>query len=104
MRVLTAVLCGIGGRMPKGILEEEEAQQVAQFVAAYAGQIGKGPVVNTADTPVPDFNGCPTAADANNSRHVLRSRLESIVRGYAADIYLCFRVRACALYLGPYRR
>src|SRR6187397_2219784 len=34
-RVLTAVLCGIGGRMPKGILEEEEAQQVAQFVAAY---------------------------------------------------------------------
>ena len=41
--------CGIGGRMPQGILEEEEAQQAAAFVAAYAGQIGKGPVVDTAD-------------------------------------------------------
>jgi mono/diheme cytochrome c family protein len=57
-RVLNAVQCGIGGRMPKGILEEEEAQQVAQFVAAYAGQIGKGPVVNTADTPLPEPAGC----------------------------------------------
>ena len=28
-RVLTAVECGVGGRMPKGILEEAEAQQVA---------------------------------------------------------------------------
>src|SRR5687767_4318745 len=45
-RVLLAVQCGIQGRMPKGILEEEEAQEVSQFVAAYAGQIGKGPVVN----------------------------------------------------------
>ena len=34
--------------MPKGILEPEEAQQAAIFVAAYAGQIGKGPVVDTA--------------------------------------------------------
>ena len=47
-RVLQAVMCGLGGRMPKGILEEEEAQEVAQFVAAYAGQIGKGPTVDTA--------------------------------------------------------
>ena len=60
-RVLNAVLCGIGGRMPKGVLEEEEAKQVAQFVAAYAGQIGKGPVVDTADTPQPEFKGCTTA-------------------------------------------
>ncbi len=58
-RVLTAVTCGIGGRMPNGILEEEEAKQVAQFVAAYAGQIGKGPVVDTADTPLPEIDGCP---------------------------------------------
>ena len=57
-RVMNAVLCGLGGRMPKGILEEEEAQKVAQFVAAYAGQIDKGPVVNTADTPLPEPQGC----------------------------------------------
>ena len=43
-RVMHAVICGVEGRMPKGILEEEEAKQVATFVAAYAGQIGKGPV------------------------------------------------------------
>ena len=59
-RVLNAVQCGIGGRMPKGILEEEEAREVAQFVAAYAGQIGKGPVVNTADAPLPEPQPCST--------------------------------------------
>jgi mono/diheme cytochrome c family protein len=57
-RVLHAVQCGIEGRMPRGILEEEEARDVAQFVAAYAGQIGKGPVVDTADTPPPDPQPC----------------------------------------------
>ena len=46
---MQAVTCGVEGRMPKGILEEEEAKQVAAFVAAYAGQIGKGPVVDTDD-------------------------------------------------------
>ena len=45
---MQAVTCGIEGRMPKGILEPEEAKEVATFVAAYAGQIGKGPVVDTA--------------------------------------------------------
>jgi mono/diheme cytochrome c family protein len=59
-RVLLAVECGIGGRMPKGILEEEEAREVAQFVAAYAGQIEKGPVVDTAETPLPEPQPCPT--------------------------------------------
>ena len=54
-RVLTAVECGVGGRMPKGILEEAEGQQVAQFVAAYAGQIGKGPVVDIADQKPPTY-------------------------------------------------
>ena len=58
-RVLQAVQCGIGGRMPRGILEEEEASEVAQFVAAYAGQIGKGPVVDTADEPLPKPQPCP---------------------------------------------
>ena len=54
-RVLTAVECGLGGRMPKGILEEAEGQQVAQFVAAYAGQIGKGPVVDIAEQKPPTY-------------------------------------------------
>jgi mono/diheme cytochrome c family protein len=62
-RVLLAVQCGIpsggGGRMPKGILEEEEAREVAQFVGAYAGQIGKGPVIDTADTEPPEPQECP---------------------------------------------
>jgi mono/diheme cytochrome c family protein len=61
-RVLQAVQCGLppgGGRMPKGILEEEEAREVAQFVAAYSGQIGKGPVVDTADAPLPEPQPCP---------------------------------------------
>ncbi len=57
-RVLQAVVCGLEGRMPRGILEEEEAQDVAQFVAAYAGQIDKGPVVNTDETDAPDPAPC----------------------------------------------
>ncbi len=55
-RVMRAVICGVGGRMPRGILEPAEAQEVAKFVAAYAGQVGAGPVVDTAsaqDVPVP---------------------------------------------------
>lgn len=52
--VMRAVTCGIGGRMPRGILEEAEAKQVAQFVAAYAGQIGEGPVVDTATAKQPE--------------------------------------------------
>ena len=58
-RVLHAVTCGLEGRMPKAILEEEEAREVAQFVAAYAGQIGKGPVIDTAETPPPEPQPCP---------------------------------------------
>jgi mono/diheme cytochrome c family protein len=59
-RVLQAVTCGAGGpegqigQMPRGILEGENAQNVAQFVAAYAGQIDKGPTVDTATAPLPD--------------------------------------------------
>ena len=63
-RVISAIQCGVppgGGRMPKGILEEEEAREVAQFVAAYAGQIGKGPVVDTAETPPPEPQPCSGA-------------------------------------------
>jgi mono/diheme cytochrome c family protein len=46
-RVLNAVTCGLNGRMPRGILQGENAQEVAGFVAAYAGQLGpdQGPLV-----------------------------------------------------------
>jgi mono/diheme cytochrome c family protein len=50
-RVLQAVTCGLRGdigQMPRGILTGENAKDVAQFVAAYAGQIDKGPTVDTA--------------------------------------------------------
>lgn len=62
-RVLTAITCGIPsgqiGQMPRGILEGENAKQVAQFVAAYAGQIDKGPTVDTATAETPDPEPCP---------------------------------------------
>jgi len=57
-RVLNAVNCGIGGRMPKGILVGEEAQTASVFVAAYAGQIGKGPVVDTSAAEIPEPGAC----------------------------------------------
>jgi mono/diheme cytochrome c family protein len=60
-RVLTAVTCGLRGQigqMPRGILEGENAKQVAQFVAAYAGQIDKGPTVDTATAETPDPGPC----------------------------------------------
>jgi mono/diheme cytochrome c family protein len=60
-RVMKAVTCGIGGRMPRGILEPAEAQEVSNFVAAYAGQIGEGPVVDTADQPAPPVPTCDVA-------------------------------------------
>jgi mono/diheme cytochrome c family protein len=42
-RALTAVTCGAGtGRMPEGILQGENAEEVAAFVGAYAGQVGEG--------------------------------------------------------------
>jgi mono/diheme cytochrome c family protein len=55
-RVIQAVTCGLRGeigQMPRGILEGQNAQDVAQFVAAYAGQIDKGPTVDTATAPKP---------------------------------------------------
>ncbi len=53
-RVLQAVTCGVppgGGRMPEGILIDREAQEVSVFVAAYAGQIGKGATLETESAP-----------------------------------------------------
>ncbi|MDX6588451.1 MAG: hypothetical protein QOI31_2924 [Solirubrobacterales bacterium] len=54
-RVMRAVVCGLDGRMPRGILEPAEAAEVSKFVAAYAGQVGAGPVVDpsTAEDPAP---------------------------------------------------
>ena len=49
--------------MPEGILLGEEAKEVAAFVAAYAGQIGKGPTVDTETAPKPD----PPACDARRA-------------------------------------
>ncbi|MBA2240197.1 MAG: cytochrome c [Solirubrobacterales bacterium] len=62
-RVLQAVECGLNGRMPKGILQGEQAQDVSSFVAAYAGQLGDdaAPSVDTSTAPQPPLEGgCPT--------------------------------------------
>jgi len=48
-RVLKAVTGGIGGRMPKGLVQGEQAQTVAKFVANNAAYIGGG----TSVTPSP---------------------------------------------------
>jgi mono/diheme cytochrome c family protein len=58
---ISAITCGKEGRMPEGILLDDDAKAVAQFVAAYAGQIGKGPTVDTSDpqqAPTPDPGSC----------------------------------------------
>jgi mono/diheme cytochrome c family protein len=56
-RALNAVTCGFGrGRMPAGILQGENAQQVAAFVGAYAGQVGEdaGPLADTREGELGD--------------------------------------------------
>jgi mono/diheme cytochrome c family protein len=60
-RVMRAVSCGLNGRMPRGILEPAEAQEVAKFVAAYASQVGEGPTVDTSTAKSPP---APTDCDA----------------------------------------
>jgi mono/diheme cytochrome c family protein len=59
-RVVTAIVCGLGGRMPAGILQNEDAEEVAAFVAAYAGQLGddQGPLVPADDRPTPGPDSC----------------------------------------------
>lgn len=57
-RVLQAVVCGRGGRMPAGILLGDEAKDVSRFVAAYVGQIGQGPTLDTESAPTPDPTPC----------------------------------------------
>jgi len=60
-RVLQAVTCGVQGRMPKAIVIGDEAQEVSVFVAAYAGQIGKGPALDTASAPRAEPPECSQA-------------------------------------------
>lgn len=60
-RVLQAVTCGLGGRMPAEIVRGEDAEDVASFVAAYAGQIDRGPTVDTATAPRGDAPSCQPA-------------------------------------------
>jgi len=53
-RAISAVTCGFGGgRMPAGILQGENAQEVSAFVGAYAGQAGSDsdPLVDTDEAP-----------------------------------------------------
>lgn len=59
-RVLSAIQCGLGGRMPAGILSGENAKEIAGFVAAYAGQLGEGdgPLVDTRTAEKPEPGGC----------------------------------------------
>lgn len=56
-RVLSAICNGFGsGRMPAGILQGENAEDVAAFVAAYAGQLSDdaGPLVDTRTAERPE--------------------------------------------------
>jgi cytochrome c551/c552 len=59
-RVIQAVTCGIEGRMPKEILIGEEAIEASAFAAAYAGQIDKGPTVDTTTAETPEPVPCET--------------------------------------------
>lgn len=64
-RVMQAVTCGVpdgGGRMPDGIVIGRDAQEVAAFVAAYAGQVGKGPTLDTESAPRGEAPDCDSAA------------------------------------------
>jgi mono/diheme cytochrome c family protein len=66
-RVLSAVTCGRAGRMPKGILIGEEAEDVSAFVGAYAGQIDKGPTVDIATAERPEIEPCPPAVTGSSA-------------------------------------
>jgi mono/diheme cytochrome c family protein len=62
-RVLAAITCGLEGRMPTGILQGSDAQEVAGFVAAYAGQLAEdqGPLVPADERSTPPFDGSCTS-------------------------------------------
>jgi mono/diheme cytochrome c family protein len=63
-RAIAAVTCGTpNGRMPAGILQGENAQQVAAFVGAYAGQVGEDdePLEDTRTAELGPAPQCPGA-------------------------------------------
>jgi mono/diheme cytochrome c family protein len=68
-RVLNAIVCGLEGRMPAGILQGEDAQEVAAFVAAYAGQLAEdqGPLVPAEDRSMPAAESCAAGSDADQA-------------------------------------
>ena len=66
-RVLNAVECGLEGRMPAGILQGSDAQQVSGFVGAYAGQLAEdqGPLVPAGERSTPAGEPCsPSGSDS----------------------------------------
>jgi mono/diheme cytochrome c family protein len=54
-RVLTAVTGGIGGRMPKGLVKGQQAEEVAHFVADNAAYLG------TQTSTAPTSSSSPTS-------------------------------------------
>jgi mono/diheme cytochrome c family protein len=65
-RALAAITCGYGnGRMPAGILQGENAQEVAAFVGAYAGQAGSDsePLVDTDNEEEAPRDPAPESCD-----------------------------------------
>ena len=66
-RALFAVTCGFGnGRMPAGILQGENAQEVAAFVGAYAGQVGEDDEA-LADTRSAELGPAPSSCDGEST-------------------------------------
>lgn len=65
-RVLTAVNCGLKGRMPAGILRGTDAEEVAGFVAAYAGQLAEdqGPLVPASERETPPAGDCASGGES----------------------------------------
>ena len=70
-RALAAITCGFGGgRMPAGIIQGENAQEVAAFVGAYAGQAGSDPSPSSTRTTRkrPRAGPAPESCEAPPSR------------------------------------
>ncbi len=60
-RTLSAIACGLAGRMPAKIVSGDQAQELAAFVAAYAGQLGVDDeaLADTREAAKPPADPCP---------------------------------------------
>ncbi len=67
-RVLSAVEHGIGGRMPAGILQGQNAELVANFVARNVNYVNTGPELQPGAAPSSDQVKCTTAAAGGGAR------------------------------------